>query len=493
MPKPHKTPTKAENLRPLALAEPVGKCVLGVISGKLMQMMLPALVPWPQYAYLPGRSTLDALRRVTCHCQNVKALLETNRCRVHLESQGRPISTCYGGVVIFLDLARAFDMLTRARLFKALNNLQVPSDFQAILQAWHINTDYVVMHHEYTQHVRTERGIRQGCGAAPLLWTLFTVDLLQQLAQLTDMQWVQSVITLYADDFHAGQLIHQLSDLDVYLHRVGLLMDLLEDAGLELSPGKSTALLKIAGKEHDHVQTQYTKHTKDGRVLLIPRRNGTYTHIPLKSNTKYLGAKMTYGNVADDTLQYRKICSDNAFARLRRWLSRSSKLNLQTKHRLWRSVVLPVLSYGLLATNISQHGFTQLRSKMMKQLRIIAGNAALYTGITHADLLQHLDWPNPAVLLLRSVRALRRRLEERQQLLMPTDLLQTADWSHLQPLEHWLTQVMDAAPVIDSMPAEEHMLACPMCDKTYASSRALYTHMRVAHNHVDRADVHHSY
>ena len=378
--------------------------------------------------------------------------------------------------MIFLDLACAFDMLTRARLFQALNNLQMPSDFQAILQAWHTNTDYVVMHHEHTQHVRIERGVRQGCRAAPLLWTIFTVDLLQQLAQLTDIQWVQSVITLYADDFHAGQLIQQLSELDVYLRRVGLLMDLLEDAGLELSPGKSTALLKIAGKEHDHVQTKYTKQTKDGRVLLIPRRDGTYTHVPLKSNTKYLGAKMTYGNVADDTLQYRKICSDNAFARLRRWLSRSSKLNLQTKYRLWHSVVLPVLSYGLLATNISQHGFTQLQSKMMKQLRIIAGNAALYTGITHADVLQHLDWPNPAVLLLRSVRALRRRLEERQKLLLPTDLLHTADWSHLQPLAHWLTQVMDAAPVIDSMPPEEHMLACPICDKTYASTRALYPH-----------------
>ena len=163
VPKPQKSPTKPANLRPLALAEPVGKCVLGVISGKLMKMLLPELVPWPQYAYLRGRSALDALCRVTNHCKMVKATIEANRCKVHLESQGRPPSQCCGGVMIFLDLARAFDMLARERLFQALVNLNIPQDYQTLLQAWHTNTEYVVVHHEYEQHVLIERGIRQGC------------------------------------------------------------------------------------------------------------------------------------------------------------------------------------------------------------------------------------------------------------------------------------------------------------------------------------------
>ena len=403
-----------------------------------MKLLLPELVPWPQYAYLPGRSTLDALCRVTQHCKLVKANIETNRRKVHLESQGRPPSQCCGGVMIFLDLARAFDMLARDRLFQALANLNLPPDYQTLLQAWRTNTEYVVVHHEYEQNVLIERGIRQGCRAAPLLWTIFTVDLLKQLAALTDPTWVKRVLTLYADDIHAGQTIHDLAELDTYLCRIGILFDLLEAAGLELSPGKSTAMLKIVGRKHDHVQTKYTKRTKEGMVLLIPRSNGSFTHIPLKSHTKYLGAKMTYGNVAADTLQLRKICSDNAFSRLRRWLNKTSKLSLQTKYRLWRSMVLPVLSYGLLATDLSQSGFIQLQSKMMKQLRIIAGNSALYTGMTH-EAVQHLNWPNPATLILRSVRALRGMMATRQLQLFTTDLLHTADWSHLPALEQWLT------------------------------------------------------
>ena len=97
----------------------------------------------------PGRSTLDALCRVTQHCKLVKANIETNRHKVHLESQGRPPSQCCGGVMIFLDLARAFDMLARDRLFQALANLNLPPDYQTLLQAWRANTEYVVVHHEY--------------------------------------------------------------------------------------------------------------------------------------------------------------------------------------------------------------------------------------------------------------------------------------------------------------------------------------------------------
>ena len=171
--------------------------------------------------------------------------------------------------MIFPDLARAFDMLARERLFQSLANLNIPQDYQTLIQAWHTNTEYVVVHHEYEQHVLIERGVRQGCRAAPLLWTIFTVDLLKQLAALTDPTWVKSVFTLYADDIHAGQTVHDLSELDAYLCRIGVLFDLLEAAGLELGPGKLTAMLKIVGREHDHVQTRYTKRTKEGMVLHI--------------------------------------------------------------------------------------------------------------------------------------------------------------------------------------------------------------------------------
>ena len=45
---------------------------------------------------------------------------------------------------------------------------------------------------------------------------------------------------------------------------------------------------------------------------------------------------------------------------------------------------------------------------------------------------------------------------------------------------------MDAAPVIEAMPNEEHLLACPVCNKTFVSNQALQSHLKAAHNHVDK-------
>ena len=63
LPKPHKPATKLENLRMLGLQEPVGKTVLQLITSKALTACFPTLCKWPQMAYLPYRSTRDALLR----------------------------------------------------------------------------------------------------------------------------------------------------------------------------------------------------------------------------------------------------------------------------------------------------------------------------------------------------------------------------------------------------------------------------------------------
>ena len=122
----------------------------------------------------------------------------------------------------------------------------------------------------------------------------------------------------------------------------------------------------------------------------------------------------------------------------------------------------------------------------MQQLRIIAGNAAQLTGMTHEYILHRLQRPSPAKLFLRTVQSLIDMMEKRQQTLLHNDISRDSNWTHLYDIQLWLTQVMDAPPTLQAIPTEEQPLACPFCDKTFPTSRGLSQHLKVVHDHVDK-------
>ena len=47
-------------------------------------------------------------------------------------------------------------------------------------------------------------GIRQGCRAAPVLWTGFTNLIFEALSTEIEAAWIRKAITIYADDIHGG-------------------------------------------------------------------------------------------------------------------------------------------------------------------------------------------------------------------------------------------------------------------------------------------------
>ena len=71
LPKPNKPTTRLDNLRMLGLQEPLGKAILKLVTQKALQYSFSTLCSWPQFAYLPHRSTRDALLRAAAHCRDV--------------------------------------------------------------------------------------------------------------------------------------------------------------------------------------------------------------------------------------------------------------------------------------------------------------------------------------------------------------------------------------------------------------------------------------
>ena len=113
--KPAKTLDRKCHLRPLALLEPVGKSILGLITAKVATCVQPLLCRWPELAFMPKRSPFDAIRRVVQHCVSIRHLTMQQRRSVHQRADNVPCRPVCG-IQVFLGVLganKAFDMLPR--------------------------------------------------------------------------------------------------------------------------------------------------------------------------------------------------------------------------------------------------------------------------------------------------------------------------------------------------------------------------------------------
>ena len=63
IPKPAKTGSNPSHWRPIGLQDALGKASLKCVVASARDSVLPHLTSWPQYAYLKGRGTLEALNK----------------------------------------------------------------------------------------------------------------------------------------------------------------------------------------------------------------------------------------------------------------------------------------------------------------------------------------------------------------------------------------------------------------------------------------------
>ena len=124
--KPMNPPTSYYNLRPIALQDPVGKALMGLLIQCACSDARPTMLPWPLWAFMPMRSTLDAICRVSHHCHQVAQLIASQRPTPHARALGLPMFQFCGGVTVMLDLERAFDGVSREKLFGQLHTLNIP-------------------------------------------------------------------------------------------------------------------------------------------------------------------------------------------------------------------------------------------------------------------------------------------------------------------------------------------------------------------------------
>ena len=487
LPKPGKPCTEPSQLRPISLMEPLGKLIMGLLASKLKIQMCPKFTQDPHFGFLPLRAATDAIARVSSHCRTVRALVGHQRRTVMQQIDQVPKLVFCGGIQLFLDLSRAFDTVSRRTLFTHLADLKLSEDLLALISAWHEQTEYILSTNELTNHIQVGVGLRQGCKVAPILWVAYMDLLISRLIPKIGLEWIRANLTLYADDIHVGCCFRNATEFKTALRNFGLILDTIEELQLTLSYTKSFVIFRHAGTNSRPAMKGHFRTTPDGQQVLIPRSSGHATFLPVRAAGKYLGVVLSYGNFEMQTWSHRKRAAWSAFARLKPWFH-SKGLTCKNRYHLWHTCIMSILTYGLLATQVTVPILLQFQAVVFQMLRRILGDHAYCTHHTHQEVLQLHGIPLPLTHLHRITSTAIARLSRRSDLTNAQDFTRRVDWTHLPEM---LTLIDCVAPQqvdtpVDANPAASVQVqasySCPECSFKTTSIANLRRHCTAVHS-----------
>ena len=298
---------------------------------------------------------------------------------------------------------------------------------------------------------------------------------LHDLSAYIPWEWICSHLNLYADDFQVWGLFHNLSELNELMRNFGIIMELLQRKGLIINTNKSAVLLTMSGTSCRPHRSKLTWRDQKGEWIQIQGPTTAF-ELPVVASTKYLGVMISYAHMEQDTMRYRLRLARLAFSRLRKWLTARRGLATAARLQLWKTCILPVVSYGIFTLGVTKAGLQLFQTAIFSMLRQILHDHAYITGHSHAHILQHPLIQHPLVLLGRAAEALHTSLTQCTNL-HPADILHTFDWTQLRETLSFISAEYAAGTVFpgDLMAEEEahqtQSMQCPYCEfvTTYVS------------------------
>ena len=479
IPKAGKPMNIPSSLRPIALLEPTSKACMGALCHRLQRESLAALVRLPQFAYLGHRGCAEAICRIQAHCQQVR---DHHQYGIHQRAHGLPQVPLRGGLLISLDLTRAFDSVNRNDLVSALEFFQISPDLVQLIAHLYRCTTFQFQHRGTSKSFGTSRGIRQGCGTAPVLWSIYIGWILHQYGLLTHFPWLISQNTVYADDWCLYDLFESPEDLEVLLLRVGKLFDHLESLGLIVN-NKTVAILHMQGKLLTPTLRRWVKRTSQGTFLVVPRANEKTFWIRLVKQHCYLGVILSYQNFEHQTIQHRIRCATKLSFVMQKWLTGREGLTLKHRLQVWLQCVYTSVIHGVFQIGLTEQLLQALDVFCMKQLRRIARNPVHLTHLSHSDFLAVYKLPDPLSLLQQRCQNTWQQIQQRQATLSSLDILHTVPCAHLLTGLSILETFIDKRRHQQLEAHPEKTFSCTLCSKVFLNQALLRGHITKCHAH----------
>ena len=397
--KPGKPGTQPAHYRPIGLIDALGKAAIAMLFRKIRHDLETYVLASPQFAYVRGRSTQEALRRVFYHCHQARTLRAQNSRNLHAKRAGFRSTPLTGGIQVCLDMSTAFDVMPRADLQEALWEAGVPESPARLLLHWIDSSVYRIRINHLTTDIRSSRGVKQGCPVSPLLFAAHSTMITRRIDARLQEPWTAQHATLYADDWHLSSLFHSRQQFDCICQRIGVVLAILSRHGMLVNAAKTAVILTIQGAQRRQVLGEFTRYLQEQRHLKV-QVSGQAIYLPMVRQAEYLGAIISYNNFRSLTLEHRLGKCKATHSRLRKVLQGRRGLALRHRVLLWQSTVLPSALYGLGSCGLNGQQIQRLHQVLLKQLRAIARAPSHLTHESDEALLERLSVLGPAATLL---------------------------------------------------------------------------------------------
>ena len=487
LPKPNKSPSAVEHLRPISLLPALSKILARLVAHRIRPLVAAAFSAHPQFAYILGRQTADAIDRVHSHSRQTRDRVTSLKPDVFAHKRGQAKAKLAGGIQLSLDLNKAFDRLPRCHLATALRRVGASEDVVSLVLYLHQETKMVFSREGLFSEIGTQTGIRQGCGLSPLLWACYSLMVLEKLNEYLDL----SQLTAFADDYHSTWEVTEPRHFTNACAQIGRMLSDLAALGMLVSTEKTVVLISLGGRSAGAVLKRHVRRGPTGRHLLVETTSGQI-RLPIKKEHSYLGIVIGYGAYERATVDHRIQQSWQAFKRIQRFLL-SKSLSLNTRLRLWKVCVGSVLHYGLTTICPDSVSTNRLRTHTTRQLRLIARSPSHVTHETNLDLYRRLNIADVMHVLRERAKMRLAKAHELVGTLQPQRVHE-----HWKALLHQYSQVDCSSDSVNHSltpvtQVPRHPTSCPVCGIMYPSLHAMRTHLGKQHPEQSQSYTRHTY
>lgn len=340
------------NYRGISLLSLVGKLFAKALLPRL-QAVAARILPESQCGFRSARSTIDmifSLRQLQEKCVE----------------QQKPL------YMVFIDLTKAFDYVSRSGLSLVLRRLGCPEILHSIIMGFHNDMQATVQFSgSRSKEFQINCGVKQGCVLAPTLFGIYFSALLSRafpnpsgialhtrssgklfnLARLRARTKVQDLMVrelLYADD--AAFMAHSEAELQQMCDSFA---SACAELGLRISISKTVVLAQNT--------PQQPSISINGSLLTVVNK---FT---------YLGSTVTDTNSLDAELDTRLGKASSTFGRLQSRVFKNKHISLHVKVEVYNACVLSTLLYGSESWAMYRRQEHRLNAFHLRCLRSIIG------------------------------------------------------------------------------------------------------------------------